>query len=717
MDSYLAPVLASVVYRILELQPQIGRDEAITQAQSILKESDLVGISEIDLDARIAEVCGRYRRKGVINPLWLKSRGLRAHFFLANARPGWLEHLISETEQGMRGISRYIVYGEYDSLVILNGTDAEAEQQAAVFQNDIYANSLSFSADSTLLSYRQHVRPVAADAPDVDPQQVNAIAEDFDRPDMLELRSELVRSRILLGPVWLPEEHPRERLIAFVGLELRGRQPVRPDDMLNALLSHKAVERTLVHLFETDDHPYKYFAKLVCKDQDELDRATTAIGTIHFGRVHVEGNTMVVAQGFDRLPVYRFASRGTLGKLGELPELEDVEAVAIEMVRAIGPDAPRRFNELQSPLKLGTLGAIARIREQFDGARPRPGEANGDDGEDGGEPDFRELSPDWLKGLKEAERQFGNGALDGAGAGLDGAVSAATNTVELAAKRAVRLLAESAFGLDYATAQKELRLPGKDFRKLTLGNIVQAFGTMRENKRFEALWPALESSRLEALAMFTEERNRWAHGDKQELSASERVHSAAEVIVRAIELSCWLDVEFIQALPDSRSGARGAESPPSPWRSIVLPEARPDRRLGFFISHSSKDKEIARRISEAIRALGLKVFFDEWSIDASDSIVQKISQEIVKHDTVALLLSPNSVDSRWVQKELDAALMAQLSGADVKVLPLLVEDCEIPPLLADIKYIDFRNSFEDAFIEVIQYIKRRRNPPAAGRDS
>lgn len=733
MDSYLAPVLSSVVYRILELQPDVSAEDAIKQARSILRDSDLIGLSEADLDARIAEACGRYSRRGVINPEWLRKKELRAYFFLANAKPGWLEHLLSAGENDTQGISQYILYGAYDSLIILYGTQEEADRQRAVMENDIYADSLSFMAQSVPMIYRQPVDDLVGDTGWADAQLVNSVAEDYDRPERAELRERLLASRIMLGPVWVPEAHPRERLIAFVGLALRGRHPVEPEQMLKALREHKSLERTLVHLFETNSgHPFKYFVKLVCKDQDELDHATNAIGTIRFGPVHVEGTTMVVANGFDRLPIYRSPGRARsveLGELGELPELADVDAAAIDMVRAIGPGATPKFNKLDPSLKLAILGAIARIREELDDTPPGgtderrgtgPGEAKPGDpgaatssGEPGAVPAGRRSRPrldgEWSLGLKEAERQFGNGALDGAGAGLDGAVAAATHTVELAAKRAVRLLAESQFGLDYAAAQKEFRLPGKDFRKLTLGNIVQAFATVRENTRFQAMWPALDSNRLEALANFTEDRNRWAHGDKHGHTPTGRVHSAADVIVNAIELTRWLDSAFIQTIPDHRNAARGAELREAAAPAVVISESRPEKNLGFFISHSFKDGEIAQRISEALRAMGLPVFFAKWSIGAADSILDKISQAIVRHDTLAVLLSPNSVESEWVKRELDAALMAQLKGHDVRVLPLMVADCEMPALLAGIKYIDFRGSFEDGFIEIIKYIQERRN--------
>jgi hypothetical protein len=46
------------------------------------------------------------------------------------------------------------------------------------------------------------------------------------------------------------------------------------------------------------------------------------------------------------------------------------------------------------------------------------------------------------------------------------------------------------------------------------------------------------------------------------------------------------------------------------------------------------------------------------------------------------------------QAELNATLMAELSGKGVAVLPVLIEDCELPELLKDRVYADFRGDFE-----------------------
>jgi len=682
MESYLQPIVASILFRILELDPSVTSEEAFKHALSILHNSDLIGVSDSRLENCIADEVKTYTRCGVINPNWLQEKGLYVHFFLVNARPGWLEHIITETEQASKGISQYILYGDYDSLIILHGTCDEAEKQNSIIENDIYADSLYFSAKSVPLIYRYCSVPVNGNLDWPKAEILNQIVENFDNVDLQGYRDKLLSDKVLLGPVWQPA-NPRDRLIAFVGVSLRGRHEILPMQMLQTLQGNEAIRKTLVHLFETDKgHPYKYLAKLVCKDQDELDKATNEISAIRFGQVHIEGTTMVVSNGFDQIPLYRTA---VVAFPGELPMLQDVEIAAREMVKEMGPEAAMRFNKLESSLKLSVLSALARINEQFERTS---------------------VLPEWKNRLRETVRQFGNGALDGAGPGLDGAVTAATNTVESAAKRAIRLLAEKEFGLDYALAQKELKLPTKDFRQLTLGKIANALYNIRQDRRYIDFWSHLEESHLETFSSFIDERNKWLHAAKQDLSRTRRIHNSADTIVRSIELTGWLINDIVVPLKQSNMSASPLIS--EKIESLIIGLNEDKRDVGFFISYSSKDKDIARRISVTIRAIGLQVFFDEWSIGPSHSIVQKINEGILQHDTLAVILSPNSVNSQWVKRELNSAVMAQLSGYNVRVLPLLVETCEIPVLLKDIRYIDFTKGFEDGIIELIRYIKQRR---------
>jgi hypothetical protein len=76
----------------------------------------------------------------------------------------------------------------------------------------------------------------------------------------------------------------------------------------------------------------------------------------------------------------------------------------------------------------------------------------------------------------------------------------------------------------------------------------------------------------------------------------------------------------------------------------------------IFLSHSSKDKFSVRTLAEYLRSYGVKVLLDEAEITIGDSLPDKIGEAIEGTDYVAVVLSHNSINSEWVQRELQIAL-------------------------------------------------------------
>lgn len=118
-----------------------------------------------------------------------------------------------------------------------------------------------------------------------------------------------------------------------------------------------------------------------------------------------------------------------------------------------------------------------------------------------------------------------------------------------------------------------------------------------------------------------------------------------------------------------------------------------------FVSHSSADKPFVRRLVDDLSKLGLdNIWYDERVIDVGDSIPQEIEKGLSGSDYVIVILSKNSAQSRWVKLELDASYMSP----ETLILPVLIDDCEIPALLKARKYADFRTNYEKAFYELSQ---------------
>jgi hypothetical protein len=128
-------------------------------------------------------------------------------------------------------------------------------------------------------------------------------------------------------------------------------------------------------------------------------------------------------------------------------------------------------------------------------------------------------------------------------------------------------------------------------------------------------------------------------------------------------------------------------------REGTAPEAAPAPQAKVFISHSSRDKPFVRKLVQELEQRHLNVWFDERELKVGDSIVAGVSAGLRNSDYLIVVLSKSSVASRWVQEELNAALMEELSGEGRPVLPVLIDDCELPPLLKSRLYADFRTDF------------------------
>jgi tetratricopeptide (TPR) repeat protein len=123
-----------------------------------------------------------------------------------------------------------------------------------------------------------------------------------------------------------------------------------------------------------------------------------------------------------------------------------------------------------------------------------------------------------------------------------------------------------------------------------------------------------------------------------------------------------------------------------------------------FISYSSKDKEFSERLASDLKGYGLGVWFDQWEIKVGDSIIEKISQGIEQNNFLAIVLSSTSVQSNWVKKELNSALVSEIEKKSIIVLPILYEKCNIPILLQEKKYANFTENYERGLKELLSVL-------------
>src|SRR6266404_5693420 len=124
-----------------------------------------------------------------------------------------------------------------------------------------------------------------------------------------------------------------------------------------------------------------------------------------------------------------------------------------------------------------------------------------------------------------------------------------------------------------------------------------------------------------------------------------------------------------------------------------------------FLSHSSIDKELARRIAVDLSMSGIGVWFDEWQIKVGQSITQSIEKGLDDADFVVVLLTNHSVNSGWVQKEWRSKIGDEATSHGIYILPILAEKCEIPRLLKDKRYADVRVNYNQGLRDLISAIR------------
>ena len=133
-------------------------------------------------------------------------------------------------------------------------------------------------------------------------------------------------------------------------------------------------------------------------------------------------------------------------------------------------------------------------------------------------------------------------------------------------------------------------------------------------------------------------------------------------------------------------------------------DTRENRRHQIFISYAQADNEVAQEIANGLRGAGLTVWFDEWALKADDSIRTRIEEGVRASDLLLVLLSPNSVSSNWVKMEWTTTLSRELDARAVTVIPAIIKDCDVPPILASRQYLDLRTDLKEGLHRLIQQL-------------
>ena len=137
-------------------------------------------------------------------------------------------------------------------------------------------------------------------------------------------------------------------------------------------------------------------------------------------------------------------------------------------------------------------------------------------------------------------------------------------------------------------------------------------------------------------------------------------------------------------------------------------------RFDVFLSHNSVDKPWATVLKEALQRRGVKVWLDKDEIRPGDLVVNALENGLQQSKAVALIVSPEAMQSGWVKEEYSRAMtLAQDKRQHLRLIPVILRDAKLPGFLANRNYVDFHDveAYEANVEKLIWGITGQRDIP------
>lgn len=149
-------------------------------------------------------------------------------------------------------------------------------------------------------------------------------------------------------------------------------------------------------------------------------------------------------------------------------------------------------------------------------------------------------------------------------------------------------------------------------------------------------------------------------------------------------------------------------------RSLVL---KPVEFFTCFISYSSKDKEFAEKLYNDLQSQGVRCWFAPTHMRIGDKIRRRIDETIRVYDKLLLILSQHSLQSQWVEQEVETALEKERDVNVTVLFPVSLDNEVLKMKSGWAKYImntrhigDFTNwkshdEYQEAFARLVNDLR------------
>ena len=112
-----------------------------------------------------------------------------------------------------------------------------------------------------------------------------------------------------------------------------------------------------------------------------------------------------------------------------------------------------------------------------------------------------------------------------------------------------------------------------------------------------------------------------------------------------------------------------------------------NKQYDIFLSHSSCDKSFCDKLYNLLEDAGFSVWYDETSLLPNSHLTSDLPDYIKKCRSLIVVLSNDSCKSDWVKEEY-AYAKDLYHKKELTIIPIVIDDCEIPGFYNNYKWID-----------------------------
>lgn len=140
--------------------------------------------------------------------------------------------------------------------------------------------------------------------------------------------------------------------------------------------------------------------------------------------------------------------------------------------------------------------------------------------------------------------------------------------------------------------------------------------------------------------------------------------------------------------------------------------------MKIFVSYSHQDRPRVNVIVDRLQRAGHEVWIDSIKIKLGDNIAERINEGIATAEVVLVIVSKNSMSSKWVQQEFSSIALSEISKRQPKVIPVLIDAGPVPSYLANYYFVDLTRDFDggmDLLVNSLTPTKRSKDALQARR--